>query len=422
LDVDESYGLFDYIIAHGVYSWVPQDVREKIFSICHHNLAPNGVAFVSYNTYPGCHIRTMVREMMLFHVQGVNEPSEQINQATALVKFLAESQTNPDLYRMMLKDELEQISKREENYLYHDDLATTNDPCYFYQFIDRATRSKLQYLAEADYFEMTDRIYTPAVSSTLKQLASNRIVREQYLDFLKCRRFRQTLLCHHNIRLQAPPNPEVLRRLYISSTARPSSSDVILHDRSTVKFTGKKGAAMETDFSLAKAAFQILGDIWPHCLSFEELLSKVCTIISPANRNPIQPTEEEQQTLCSILLATYSMGLTELRTYRPPVNTNVSSRPVASPLTRYQIQRDGVVTNQYHSSVVVEDEIGKKLLQLLDGTRDRTLLLQELAAHVTAISVTTNTEPRSVENIKKSLSKDLDENLDKLAKMGLLIS
>jgi len=53
LDVDESYGTFDYIIAHGVYSWVPAEVREKLLAVCKANLKPDGVAYVSYNTYPG---------------------------------------------------------------------------------------------------------------------------------------------------------------------------------------------------------------------------------------------------------------------------------------------------------------------------------------------------------------------------------
>src|SRR5262245_58637378 len=74
LDVDESFGLFDYIICHGVYSWVPAEVQDKILAICARNLAPNGVAYVSYNTYPGWHQRGTVREMLCYHVQQFREP------------------------------------------------------------------------------------------------------------------------------------------------------------------------------------------------------------------------------------------------------------------------------------------------------------------------------------------------------------
>src|SRR5690606_25508201 len=50
LDVDESLGTFDYIICHGVYSWVPEPVREAILRIMDRNLAPEGVGYISYNT------------------------------------------------------------------------------------------------------------------------------------------------------------------------------------------------------------------------------------------------------------------------------------------------------------------------------------------------------------------------------------
>lgn len=68
LDIDPDFGQFDFIIAHGVYSWVPSEVRDKLLRICKENLAESGVAYVSYNAYPGSHQREMVREMMRYHV------------------------------------------------------------------------------------------------------------------------------------------------------------------------------------------------------------------------------------------------------------------------------------------------------------------------------------------------------------------
>src|SRR5438067_606079 len=39
-EVDDSYGKFDYIICHGVYSWVPDTVQAKILDVCRQNLSP----------------------------------------------------------------------------------------------------------------------------------------------------------------------------------------------------------------------------------------------------------------------------------------------------------------------------------------------------------------------------------------------
>ncbi len=70
LDVTEQFGTFDYIIAHGVYSWVPRDVREKVLSIFRHNLAANGVAYVSYNLYPGWYSQQWLRDAMCYLAPG----------------------------------------------------------------------------------------------------------------------------------------------------------------------------------------------------------------------------------------------------------------------------------------------------------------------------------------------------------------
>ena len=50
MDIDETFGTFDYIIVHGIWSWVPDVVKDKILNICSRNLSDRGIAYVSYNT------------------------------------------------------------------------------------------------------------------------------------------------------------------------------------------------------------------------------------------------------------------------------------------------------------------------------------------------------------------------------------
>src|SRR4051812_46026142 len=88
MEVGESLGRFDFIVAHGIYSWVPEKVRDKLLAICEQNLAENGVAYVSYNTYPGGHMRDMAREMMRFHVSDFDDPRQRVTQARSLLKFI----------------------------------------------------------------------------------------------------------------------------------------------------------------------------------------------------------------------------------------------------------------------------------------------------------------------------------------------
>src|ERR1043166_1789915 len=215
-EIDESWGKFDYIIAHVLFSWVPPKVQESILRLSKRLLSPEGMAFVSYNAFPGGHLRSMIREMLLFHLRGERSPSERVQEGKAFLRFLAGGQEKTDEYRLWLKAELGRVLDHSEGHFFHDELAEINQPFYFTQFIERAAGNDLQYVGEADYFEMSDYIFTEPVQQTLQSLGRNRILREQYLDFLKCRCFRQTLLCHRDVKLWNEANPAVIRDFHVS--------------------------------------------------------------------------------------------------------------------------------------------------------------------------------------------------------------
>jgi len=90
-DITTAFGTFDYIVAHGFFSWVPAPVKEKLLTICHDNLAPTGVAFVSYNTYPAGHIREASRELMLFHLQQNRDTTTLVSRGMAFLPPLSKT-------------------------------------------------------------------------------------------------------------------------------------------------------------------------------------------------------------------------------------------------------------------------------------------------------------------------------------------
>src|ERR1051325_1309888 len=149
LDVNDDFGRFDYIVCHGVYSWSPAEIREAILRVCKRNLAPNGIAYISYNTYPGWRLRGMIREMMLFHASEF-KPQEQVSQGRALLNFLAQASPGHDpAFRDIVRREAERVSKLAESYVLHDYLETENAPVYFHQLAEQASSHGLRYVAEA---------------------------------------------------------------------------------------------------------------------------------------------------------------------------------------------------------------------------------------------------------------------------------
>src|SRR5262249_50904910 len=152
------------------------------------------------NTYPGWHMRDMIRHMMLYHANQFDDRAERVEQARALIDFLAHAvPTENNAYGMLLQSELNLIRRTQDWYLLHDHLEDVNAPVYFHQSVERAGRHGLQYLAEADFAVMLTGGFPDAVAETLQHISHNLLHAEQYMDFVRNRMFRQTLLCHKEL-------------------------------------------------------------------------------------------------------------------------------------------------------------------------------------------------------------------------------
>jgi SAM-dependent methyltransferase len=249
MDGVPAAGTFDYVIAHGFYSWVPEPVRDRLLAIIQASLAPQGVAFVSYNALPGGRLRQMFREMMLFHVGETKELAPRIHGAREMVQWFTACQA--DLGGSgLLHSQVESIMERQPEVLYHDEVGQIYHPVYFQEFLAHAGRFGLQLLSEANYHDTQPGKLPAAVVAQVDRVAGdNRILRDQYFDFLKCRMFRQTLLCHQEIVLPAAALVERVPRLYACSAAKPVSARLDLRPGVAEEFRGGHGSGVTTAHS-----------------------------------------------------------------------------------------------------------------------------------------------------------------------------
>src|SRR5438445_100582 len=175
LDVGDGFGEFDYVVCHGVYSWVPEPVQEKILALCKRHLASHGVAYVSYNTYPGWHQRGLVREMLNFHVRRFAEPRDRVAQARTFLDFLAAAVSERETtHGRMLREEAQLLRPEADSYLFHEHLEAVNQPLSFYQFAERAAAHALQYLDDAwEHGRLAS--LAPEVQAAVREWATDRI-------------------------------------------------------------------------------------------------------------------------------------------------------------------------------------------------------------------------------------------------------
>jgi methyltransferase-like protein/cyclopropane fatty-acyl-phospholipid synthase-like methyltransferase len=429
LDVNESYGKFDYIIAHGIYSWVPEPVQNKILAIARDQLTPNGIAYVSYNTLPGWHMRGMIRDMMIYHTRRFRGAKARTEQARALLDFLTKSvnEASQGAYARLLKNETELLKRQDDAYLYHEHLEEVNNPVYFYQFVERAQAHGLRFLGEATVREMVPGNYPNEIAQVLQRLGPDIISMEQYMDFLRNRMFRHSLLCLPSHQPNYTLNPDRLLGLHIASPLLPPPADADLNSTAQVTFKMPEGpVAAHVADPLAKHAFKFLTERYPASVPFEELCLEARKRFNP-NLVPDEPTRNhDRQVIGQVILQSYvsrADRLVELLRVPVPVATKVSAKPRATPLARRQAATNPWATTLKHEFGQL-GEFERRLLILLDGEHDRAALIDTVTSFVTTgqMNVARDgvnvTDPKEVRGL---IEKSIDAVLDRLLKISFLV-
>jgi SAM-dependent methyltransferase len=362
---DPVPGEYDYLIAYGLYSWVPEDARQRILAIAGAQLAPQGIAYVNYNAYPGAHLRVMFRQMLQYETRDAATAAERIARARRFLEELSSSPALADEYGAFVKAEARRLIERAGEALHHDELGPDYHPVHFYEFIRDAGAQGLQYLAEAT---LSDTHTAPAAS-------------EQHLDFLKGRTFRHTLLCRKDVTLDRELRLTEVRRLYAACSATSSSVEGASEFRTP-------RSTLRTAHPEAIAVLNALVDVWPRAIAVAGLPGDAAAV--PA-----------------ILLGAFAGGIVQLYANPPRLAASAGPRPVASPLARIQARAGGRLTTLLHTSIEIRDPIALRLLTLLDGTRDRAALVEALL-----LSAPPEVTPAA-------FAAALNTNLDALARLGL---
>ena len=201
LNFDESMGTFDYIIAHGFYSWISDEMKDKLLNIISSHLADNGIAYVSYNTYPGWHTMEEVRQLMLFANRDQDNLThkEKVLRGKTVGSLVGAQILNYDNLKernSKFLGALRSVMQKDDYYVGHDHLEPHNDPCYFYQFNDHLKAHNLSYVCDADLTLSMVRTYDESIADKLEKLAPNsQADQEQYLDFMLDTTFRKSIIC-----------------------------------------------------------------------------------------------------------------------------------------------------------------------------------------------------------------------------------
>lgn len=375
--VDDSWGSFDYIVSHGVYSWVPPAVRTAMLAIVGRNLTPQGIAYISYNAHPGSHMRDIVRDIMNFHVRGLPEPRQQIGQARAILKFVAESSDKDKVYGGVLREQFERVCGMGDEVLFHDDLNEGATAFLLHKFVEDAATHGLQYLCDANFPRRDLAKYPDAVRDVLAGFPDNEFVaRDQFQDFIDGHGFRTTLLCRADIKLQRTLDPDCVARYYIAGSCRPVDPAMEPNAEGVAEFKTETGDALATDHRLTKAALREIGRRWPSAISCDDLAAHALAEVAL----DAESTQAHLAAMRRALFTAALQGCVTLGTEPSAFCVMVSERPEACAVARRQAEQGFVITNRRHVGVRLDGELERQLLIRVDGTRTLDQLVADLKA------------------------------------------
>ena len=409
-DPDAGLGRFDYILVHGVYSWVPESVREHIFALCGGLLAPHGMAYVSWNVLPGWRSRAMVRDMLLAECAGESDPIVRLGLARGLLERLAEGLSaqgrvdggRPELE--LLRREVAYLREARDSYLFHEYLEEINAPEDFATFLARARRHGLDHLADSRLHTLFPSTLGPAAEAVIEPLAT-REASERMIDCLSLRPFRRSLLVREGRAQIEEIDLERLAGLglYASLAPVPGEPPGSLQDRG--------GGRFRVAGALTLAMLAALAEEFPNAVPFDALARAGWARLGHAGEPPADDREAALME-CFELYCSGGLGLTR-RSAR--WLTTVEPRPRASLLARVQAEAgEGHAATVRHQTLSL-DPLSARLLALLDGRRGRAELLAALSAAAPALAKD-GALPSA-----QSIAANLDRLLDLFARNGLLI-
>ena len=344
-------GAFDYVIAHGVYSWVSDEVKDRLLALCARALAPGGIAYVSYNVHPGWGLLGSLRSIIRAELARAANPREHVRHLLPALQRAFAGQDTP--YAKLMGEALAGMQAKPDALLFHDELEVVNDPVTFHDFTAHASAHGLHYLGEAD-FAALPLDHLPAQAQTeLAGLHVDFFSGQQLLDLLGNRLFRASLLTRSALPAPlSPPDPAVVVECAVGLHLRAVEGRIDLVSAAPLRLLGRHNFLLSIDKPAQRAFFAALCEAFPHRIAFAQAATRAVELL----RQHGLPAELDSAPLALGLVKLFMIDQCDLllagdgHWLRPP------AVPDASPLMRHQARTGLHVTNRWHEVVELTEE------------------------------------------------------------------
>lgn len=337
-------GSFDYIIAHGVYAWVPEHVREAVLELTARALSPHGIAYISYNALPGGHFRMAMRDLLLHEVGHIDDPKEKIAAAHKVLKDLTEMDSRSEITIETLKVMAGLLLEKNETVLFHDELGGIYAPHSLTDMVANGTKAGLRYLTDSEFVRVYEAFLTedddPRASPA--EIDALLVHRAQSQDNRNTCFFRSSLFVRADAPVRRALDPEVLDELYISTSLQYDAEDDAFH--------GDKERRIRFAEDSIKDAFKRVIAVYPGRLPLRDFM--------------------EDERWREVVMRLFSVTYIDLHAGPAPFVAAVGERPEASPFARYEIGLGKTRLSRLdHNEVDIAQDNLRALLAAANGER-----------------------------------------------------
>jgi SAM-dependent methyltransferase len=356
---------FDYVIAHGVYSWVDSDTRSALLALCQRSLAPAGVACLSYNVLPGWALRqplAMLAGALANHPSAATTADLPLHGLPDLFDaFFADSSTP---YGEHLRQDIHDMAAKGPAILAFDDLAPINQPCYFVEFLDATNHAGLRYLGESNPSQNTPADLPEAAREKLKRYADDPRLLQQIIDFLLGRTFRTSLLARSDGAELQDISVERILGLAARTTLQHAGSLRDYSPGARMRFSaGDDELVIELDHPVAKALLATLIQSSPACPPLSETIASMRGLL-PAGEHDVSPSR-----VARLIMDGVRHGWIELRAMPTGLPTRPGDRPRMSRLHLYHAARHEPLVDIYHHPCSFRNPAHYPIAVAMDGSK-----------------------------------------------------
>ncbi|WP_051906495.1 class I SAM-dependent methyltransferase [Methylomarinum vadi] len=183
---------FDYIVLHGVYSWISPELRGHIVNFIRRKLKPGGVVMVSYNALPGKALDKILRDMMLTYANTQDVSLlEKTSHGISYLDYLAQHkapffQQNPKAI-----DKVALLKKQDMRYVAHEYFGEHWNPLYFSDVYKEMQTAGMQFAGQTEIMANYANLAFPSGFQDQFNQSSDRISLEIHRDFILNNGFRR---------------------------------------------------------------------------------------------------------------------------------------------------------------------------------------------------------------------------------------